>query len=96
MKLLSSFSFSFLLFFIVFLLFSYPYFRGGDLSRAVAEAPEGATLCLAPGTHDGPVTIQQRVTLRGPRDAVIRSRGRGSTVSIEAEGAAQKLLAVGA
>lgn len=65
-----------------------PVPAGEGLARAVAEAPEGATLCLAPGEHEGPVVVQRRLVLRGPGDAVIRSQGRGTTVSLDAEGAA--------
>ena len=61
---------------------------GANLARAVAAAAPGTTLCLAPGRHAGPVTVRRRVTLRGPRTAVIHSGGQGTTVSLEAAGAA--------
>jgi nitrous oxidase accessory protein len=61
---------------------------GEDLQTRIDAARDGETLCLAPGRHDGPVRIRHRITLRGPPQAVIASRGAGSTISIEADGAA--------
>ena len=61
---------------------------GAGLQDAIDAAPTGAALCLAPGTHGGPVHISRRLTLWGPRDAVIRSHGEGTTVRLEGEGAA--------
>jgi nitrous oxidase accessory protein len=60
---------------------------GADLAPAVAAAPGGAVLCLAPGEYAGPLEISRALTLRGPREAVIRSRGAGSTVTLAAPGA---------
>jgi len=60
----------------------------GGLAAALAEAPAGTALCLAPGDHPGPVAVGQPHVLWGPRDAVIRSSGQGTTVSLEAPGAA--------
>ncbi len=50
-------------------------------------APAGSVLCLAPGEYAGPLRIGAGVTLWGPRDAVIRSSGAGTTVRLEANGA---------
>ena len=61
---------------------------GSALQAAIDAAPPGTALCLAAGTHAGPVRIAKALTLWGPRDAVIRSQGEGTTVRLEAEGAA--------
>jgi len=61
---------------------------GAALQDAIEAAPPGASLCLAAGTHAGPVLISKRLTLWGPRDAVIRSHGEGTTVRLEGEGGA--------
>jgi nitrous oxidase accessory protein len=59
-----------------------------ELSRRLAGAVPGDALCLAPGSYPGPLRIGASVTLWGPRDAVIRSNGAGTTVRIESDGAA--------
>ena len=61
---------------------------GAGLQAAIDAAPPGSALCLAPGTYAGPVRIPRPLTLWGPRDAVIRSHGEGTTVRLEGEGAA--------
>jgi len=61
---------------------------GGDLAAALATVPEGGAACLAPGEHRGPVVLDRRITVHGPREAVVRSRGAGSTIRVEARGAA--------
>ena len=60
---------------------------GEALQPALDAAPDGAALCLAPGTWPGPVRIARGVALWGPREAVIRSRGEGTTVRLEGDGA---------
>jgi nitrous oxidase accessory protein len=59
----------------------------GELSSALAAAKDGDALCLATGVHSGPVRIERRVSLWGPRDAVIRSGRSGSVVTIAGAGA---------
>lgn len=59
----------------------------GGLDAALAAAADGDALCLEPGVHAGPVRIERRVTVWGPRDAVIRSGAHGSVVTIAAAGA---------
>ncbi|HEY8153951.1 MAG TPA: nitrous oxide reductase family maturation protein NosD [Myxococcota bacterium] len=59
---------------------------GANLQQAVDAAPPGSSLCLAPGDYAGPVRIATPLTLEGPRDAVIRSSGEGTTVRLEGEG----------
>ena len=61
---------------------------GTALQTAVDAAPAGEALCLAPGDHPGPVRIAKPLVLWGPRQAVIRSRGEGTTVRLEGDGAA--------
>lgn len=65
-----------------------PIAPGADLGAAIARAPAGAALALAPGEYRGPITIDRPLTLWGPPDAVIRSRGVGSTVDVTAAGVA--------
>ena len=60
---------------------------GEDLQARIDAAPEGARLCLASGTYRGPVYVGRRIRLEGPADAVIRARGHGTTVRLEAAGA---------
>ena len=64
-----------------------PVAPGEALQARLDAAPPGSALCLGPGRHDGPLHIRRSLSLRGPREAVIGSRGEGSTVTLEAEGA---------
>jgi len=61
---------------------------GADLQARVDGADEGAVLCLQPGSYFGPLTVTKRVEIWGPREAVIRSSGEGTTIEIEADGSA--------
>lgn len=56
------------------------------LQQAVDAAPEGAALCLEPGRHRGPLVITNRVSIWGPRSAVIATSGAGTTVLVRARG----------
>lgn len=56
----------------------------GALERAVAGAAPGDVLILAPGRHDGPVTIDRPLTLDGRGEAVIDAGGQGSVVTVDA------------
>ncbi|MCB9562976.1 MAG: nitrous oxide reductase family maturation protein NosD [Kofleriaceae bacterium] len=58
-----------------------------DLAVAVAGAADGDALCLAPGRFTGPVTLARRITLWGPRDAVVTAHGGASVVTVAAAGA---------
>lgn len=60
---------------------------GQDLAALLAAAPPGAAFCLGPGEHRGPLRAAS-VVLQGPREAVIRSPGEGTTVRLEGRGAA--------
>jgi nitrous oxidase accessory protein len=55
---------------------------GSDLHAAIAAAAPGAVLRLAAGRYPGPVTISKPLTLWGPLDAIVQSRGEGSTVKV--------------
>lgn len=55
---------------------------GTDLTRAIEAAPSGSTLCLSPGSYRGPVTIDKPITLFGPREAIVRSHGHGTTMTV--------------
>ncbi|WP_085937031.1 nitrous oxide reductase family maturation protein NosD [Enhydrobacter aerosaccus] len=57
---------------------------GSDLQQAIDGANAGDTLVLAPGVHDGPVTIDKPLTLEGRGGAVIDAHGRGRTVDVKA------------
>lgn len=57
-----------------------------SLQAAVDGAAEGAALCLEPGRYAGPLRLDKRVRLWGPRDAVIESEGHDTTVLVTAPG----------
>ena len=59
-----------------------------DLQPVIDQAGIGSSLCLQPGSYDGPLTIARTVTIWGPSDAVIKSSGQGTTIEVEADGAA--------
>ena len=67
---------------------------GFDLQAAVDGAEDGTALCLEPGTYVGPLVVTKSVEIWGPRDAVILSSGKGTTIEIEADGAALTGLTV--
>jgi nitrous oxidase accessory protein len=60
---------------------------GGDVQAALSAAAPGAAVCLEPGVHAGPLLVSS-ATLWGPREAVIRSPGEGTTVRLTGDGAA--------
>jgi nitrous oxidase accessory protein len=60
---------------------------GGELTRWLESAQPGAAACLESGVHPGPLRVPAGVTLWGPREAVVRSSGEGTTVRL-ASGAA--------
>ena len=61
---------------------------GSDLQSTVDGAQGGESFCLEPGSYSGPLTLDKRVEIWGPREAVIRSAGEGTTIQIEGNGAA--------
>ena len=56
------------------------------LQPLIDAAPAGATLRLAPGAYAGPVHISRALTLDGGRQAVIVGDGRGTVLSVAANG----------
>ena len=67
---------------------------GAPLQALLDAASDGDALCLAPGDHAGPLRVARRVTIAGPREAVIRTSGPGSTISLDGTGAALVGLSV--
>lgn len=67
---------------------------GSDVQAAIDAAPEGSALCLDAGPHRGPLRVGKRLTLRGPREAVVLSAGSGSTVQLESDGSALRGLTI--
>lgn len=60
---------------------------GAGVQALLDGARAGAALCLAPGAYRGPLRLPAGVTLWGPREAVVRSSGEGTTVRLEGAGA---------
>jgi len=54
----------------------------GALATAIAGAMPGDVLTLAPGQHNGPVTLNRPVTLDGQGAATIDAGGTGSVITI--------------
>lgn len=57
----------------------------GALIAAIVEADPGDTLILAPGRHDGPVILDQSLTLQGEPGAVVDGGGEGSVITVLAD-----------
>ncbi|SEL04836.1 nitrous oxidase accessory protein [Roseovarius nanhaiticus] len=55
---------------------------GGALQTAIAGAAPGDVLILAPGRHDGPVTLAETITLDGQNKAEIVGTEEGSVVTV--------------
>jgi nitrous oxidase accessory protein len=55
---------------------------GFDLARAIASAPDGATIEVPPGRYAGPLVLARPVTLLGRNWPVIDGGGRGDAVVI--------------
>ncbi len=64
------------------------------LQHALDTAPPGATLVLQAGVHRGPVVIRHRLTILAEPGAHLRGDGRGTVLSIEADGVRIEGLAV--
>jgi nitrous oxidase accessory protein len=61
---------------------------GAALQPLLDSGAPGTAWCLEPGGYAGPVRVPAGATLWGPRDAVIRSSGAGTTVRLDGAGAA--------
>lgn len=57
---------------------------GDNLNAILGRAAEGDVLRLAPGRHQGPVSIDRSVSLIGEAGALIEGSGTGSVVTITA------------
>jgi nitrous oxidase accessory protein len=60
---------------------------GEDLAALLPAAAPGTAVCLAPGAYAGPLVLDG-VAVWGPREAVVRSNGEGTTIRLRGEGAA--------
>jgi nitrous oxidase accessory protein len=65
---------------------------GEDVQAAIAAEPASGTVELLPGLHRGPVLLDRPVALTGRDGAVLEGPGRGSVVTVTAEGAAVRGL----
>ena len=59
---------------------------GEPVQRAIDAATDRAALCLSPGTYSGPLQLSRGMVLWGPHDAVVRSSGEGTTVTLTGSG----------
>jgi len=64
-----------------------------DLQAELDAAPDGSTVVVEPGTYDGPLNINNSVTLRG-HEATVVGDENGSTVRINADDVAIEGLTV--
>ena len=55
-----------------------------DLQSVIDAASPGDVIRLLPGEHVGPVLIEKTLTLVGEEGAVLRGRGKGSVITVEA------------
>jgi nitrous oxidase accessory protein len=55
---------------------------GPSLRSIVEGAHDGDALCLRAGTYPGPIELTHAITLWGPRDAMVRSSGEGTTIRV--------------
>jgi len=64
-----------------------------DIPPGTAVDPgfDGESLCLAPGIHSGPIRLARPALIWGPREAVVRSSGRGTTLLVETSAAGSTL-----
>ena len=59
---------------------------GQSLQALLERVPDGSAVCLRPGVYPEHIRVERGVTLWGPRDAVIRSDGTGTTVRAAGRG----------
>ena len=67
----------------------------GALQPLIDATPAGGTLTLAPGTYAGPATIAKAMTLDGAGTAGIVGPGRGTVLSVAANGVTLRGLRIG-
>jgi len=68
--------------------------RDGAFAGALARAGEGDTLVLAAGIHQGPVTIDQSVTVIGRAGSIVDGGGQGTVITVAAPNATLRGLTV--
>lgn len=61
---------------------------GADLQQWLDGAAPHATLALSPGAYRGPLVVKRPVTLWGPREAVVRTSGEGTTIAVASDSVA--------
>ncbi|WP_298252919.1 nitrous oxide reductase family maturation protein NosD [Bradyrhizobium sp.] len=66
----------------------------GDLQAVLDRAADGDDISLTPGTYNGPLRIDHRVTLSGAKGAVVVGFGKGSVITVSAPGAVVRGLEV--
>lgn len=73
-----------IIFFIFFLLPSNGYSAPDQLLQSRLDAvPEGGTLTLPPGEYVGPIVINNSITLKGEKGAVIIGNGTGDVLTVK-------------
>lgn len=71
---------------LVGLLLSLPAMGAAEsLQERIDATPEGGTLTLPAGEHQGPVVISRSLHLKGEPGSTIRGNGRGNTITIKGE-----------
>ncbi|MGK7865437.1 nitrous oxide reductase family maturation protein NosD [Falsiroseomonas sp. E2-1-a4] len=65
---------------------------GQSVQAAIAAEPPGGTVELLPGVHHGPLLLDRAVALEGRDGSILEGPGRGSVVTVTAEGAAVRGL----
>ncbi len=65
-----------------------------SLQQRIDALPAGFTLKLEPGIHRGPIVIEKALVLDGQGEAVIDGLGKGSVISIRADGVTLRGLSI--
>lgn len=68
-------------------LFALPAWAVQPLQALIDAAPIGAVLKLAPGRYAGPVVVDKPVTLDGQGKAIVEGGGKGTVLTLRANGA---------
>ena len=64
------------------------------ITSAEADAADGDTIIVCPGTYDGTVTVYKSITVQGLPGAVIDASGQPAGVRVAADGATVEDLTV--
>ena len=65
-----------------------------SLQQRIDALPAGFTLKLEPGIYRGPIVIEKALVLDGQGEAVIDGLGKGSVISIRADGVTLRGLSI--